>query len=288
MKEQVIALKIHLSALKKPPHSCCLGLSRCCSSSHSWGMTSSAGTTLCYHIDTLQCSRAVWKAPNYSFLTKTTQFFLLFLWNFPWVVFRCPNITWKPNPFPFAERRGESSISKLAFSFPRNHKNLQKSMHSFASDWQKSHPTGQVNMQILFWLLKTNKRTNPPHHKTPSKHRSQNQRHKCQCYCSETHVRGQGPVAIQSSFGNSTFNFQLSDVLPQVSDKFGCSARQLFHEGCVQLVGLPFHCSCGSALAPSPHVLTHIRDAKLMSLAAMLMAFAQLHQASHALFNGAH
>lgn len=92
---------------------------------------------------------------------KTTQFFHLFLWNFPWMVFRCLKVTWKPNVFPFADRRRESFITKVAFSFPRNHKNLLKSMYSFASDWQNSHPTGQVNMQILFWLLKTNQPINP-------------------------------------------------------------------------------------------------------------------------------
>lgn len=78
------------------------------------------------------------------------------------------------------------------------------------------------------------------------------------------------------------------NVLPEVSDEFDCSAQQLFHVGCVQLAGFSSLCSCVSSLAPGPHVLTHIRDAKWMSLAAMLTAFAQLYQLSHALFNDMH
>lgn len=47
--------------------------------------------------------------------------------------------------------------------------------------------------------------------------------------------------------------------------------QRVISEGCVQLAGLSSHCSCSSALAPNPHVLTHIRDAKGMSFAAMLL-----------------
>jgi len=43
---------------KKKNHQCCLGLRRFCNSCHSSGLTSSAGAALCYHTDTLQCSRA--------------------------------------------------------------------------------------------------------------------------------------------------------------------------------------------------------------------------------------
>lgn len=59
--QTVISLKIKLSALETKSQRC-LGLSRCCSAGYSSGMTSSAGIDLCDHSDTLQCSRALWKA----------------------------------------------------------------------------------------------------------------------------------------------------------------------------------------------------------------------------------
>lgn len=105
---------------KENPHRYCL--SRCCSCDHSSGMTIFAGTALCYHKGTLQWSRAACKAPSYSFLTKTTQFFHLFLWNFPILM----SESYLKAEYPFAESRGETFIAKVAFSFPRNHKNLLK------------------------------------------------------------------------------------------------------------------------------------------------------------------
>lgn len=47
-----------------------------------------------------------------------------------------------------------------------------------------------------------------------------------------------------------------------MSEEFNYSARELFHEGCVQPLGLSSHCS---AQAPCPHALTHRSDAKWVS-----------------------
>lgn len=150
-KELVIPLKIKLSALETKSQRC-LGLSRCCSAGYSSGMTSSAATDLWYQSDTLQCSRALWKAKHNSLLTKKTPknpiFSISVYGFFYWVVFRCLKVTWTQNPFPFDEGIGESFI-RGSFSFPRNHKIL-KSMHSFCQTDRNPAILHKTNMQMFF------------------------------------------------------------------------------------------------------------------------------------------
>lgn len=149
-KELITPLKIKLSALETKSHRWCLSLSRCCSSGYSSGMTSSAGTDLCHHSDTPQYSRELFERTNIThFSQKITSFFHFCLLLFSWVVFRGQKVTWTPNSFPFDEGIHENFI-RGGFSFPRNHKYLLKSMHSFCQTGKNPILQDKTNMQKSF------------------------------------------------------------------------------------------------------------------------------------------